>query len=294
MGGDDASAGDGRRLGRAVGALRVLHPFPSLLNAIVVAAIATVAGAPSGRVVVLAVAMLALQLAIGAANDWADAPVDATAQPGKPIPAGLVERRTAAILAIALATTGLALAATAGILATVTAAAGLLAGLAYDLRLKATRWSWLPYVVGIPLLPVYAWTGATGSAPLAFAVLVPTAAAAGAALAIANALTDLDRDEAAGIDTIATALGPARARRVGAVLMGAATGVALLSAVAIGGSSPWILSTVVGAAIAIAGVAVAFGRWPAAARRAWELQAIGAGIMAIGWMGALVWTSPSG
>lgn len=294
MGGDDARAGNGGRIGRAVGALRVLHPFPSLLNAIVVAAIAAVAGAPPDRVAVLAAAMLALQLAIGAANDWADAPADATAQPHKPIPAGLVERQTAAILAIALATTGLALAATAGILAFVTAAAGLLAGLAYDLRLKATRWSWLPYVVGIPLLPVYAWAGATGRVPLAFVVLVPAAAAAGAALAIANALTDLEHDKAAGVDTIATALGPVRARRVGAVLMGAATGVALLSAVAIGGSSAWILPTATGAAIAVAGVAVGFGRWPAAARRAWELQAIGAGIIATGWLGALVSASPSG
>ena len=60
-------------------------------------------------------------------------------------------------------------------------------GVAYDLWAKGTPWSWLPFAVGIPLLPVYGWVGATGSPPGFFAVLVPMAVLAGAALAIANA-----------------------------------------------------------------------------------------------------------
>ena len=32
-------------------------------------------------------------------------------------------------------------------------------GLAYDLRLKGTAWSWLPFAVGIPILPVYRLAG---------------------------------------------------------------------------------------------------------------------------------------
>ena len=37
-------------------------------------------------------------------------------------------------------------------------------GYGYDLRFKGTAWSWLPFAVGIPLLPVFGWVGATGGA----------------------------------------------------------------------------------------------------------------------------------
>ena len=59
---------------------------------------------------------------------------------------------------------------------------------------KGTAWSWLPFAVGIPLLPVYGWLGAAGALPAFFAVLVPVAMLAGAALAIANARRRLERD----------------------------------------------------------------------------------------------------
>ena len=128
------------------------------------------------------------------------------------------------------------------------AAAGLAAGLAYDLRLKGTRWSWVPYAVGIPLLPVFAWIGATGTLPAAFAVLVPIAMLAGAALAVANALADVERDPGAGTETIATSLGLVRARRIGAVLRGLVVAAALGSAVAFGGDVAWIAVAAAGSA----------------------------------------------
>ncbi len=142
--------------------------------------------------------MLLLQFGIGAANDWADAAPDATARPAKPIPAGLIRRPVAARIAAGAAMGGLALAALAGLPALAVAAVGLATGLVYDLRLKRTRWSWLPYAVGIPLLPVFAWIGATGSLPASFAVLVPIAMVAGAALAVANAVADVEGDQARG------------------------------------------------------------------------------------------------
>ena len=71
---------------------------------------------------------------------------------------------------------------------------GLGIGLAYDLWAKGTTLSWLPFAVGIPLLPVYGWYGATGELPGLFVVLVPAAANAGTALAIANAIVDMERD----------------------------------------------------------------------------------------------------
>jgi 4-hydroxybenzoate polyprenyltransferase len=231
--------------------------------------------------------MLLLQFALGAANDWADAVADTTAQPGKPVPAGLVRRSTAALIAAAAAALGLGLAAAAGPSTLAVAAAGLATGLAYDLRLKGTRWSWVPYAIGIPLLPIFAWVGATGTLPAPFAVLVPMAMLAGAGLAVANAVADLERDRAAGISTVATSLGLGRARRIGGALQAMVISTALVSAAVLGGSVGWLLVAGVGAAIVVAGLALGWNGGPDARRRAWEVQGAGMGVIAAGWLGSL-------
>jgi len=249
--------------------------------------VAAIAGAGAGLVAVLAGAMLLLQLAIGAANDWADAPADATARRGKPVPSGLVGRPTAARIAVGATTAGLALAALGGPVALAVAGAGLAAGLAYDLRLKSTRWSWVPYTVGVPLLPVFAWVGATGSLPEPFAVLVPIAMLAGAALAVANALADVERDRDAGTETIATVLGMEGARRITTALQVVVVTSALASAVALGGDGGWIALAGAGAVVVLAGLAIGARGGAAARRRAWEVQALGTGVVAGAWIGAL-------
>ena len=272
---------------RLVGLLRLGHPFPSLLDAAVVAALAGVAGADVPRIALLAAAMLALQLGIGAANDWADAPLDTGTRPDKPVPAGLVSRAAAARAAIVLAGAGLGLAAISGLATLVLAVAGLAAGIAYDLRLKGTPWSWLPYAVGIPLLPVFAWVGATGRVPAAFGVLVPVAVVAGAALAVANALADLERDRRAGVATVATTLGLTGARRVGGLLQGAVVATATGSALALGADPRGVALGALGAAITVLGVALGWRSGRGARQHAWEVQAIGLALVAAGWAGGL-------
>ncbi len=250
-------------------------------------AVATLAGGDASRVLVLATSMLLLQLGIGATNDWADASADGVVRPDKPIPAGLVTRVAAGRVAAALVVAGLALAALAGTAALLVAGLGLAAGLAYDLRLKGTRWSWVPYAIGIPLLPLFGWVGATGEVPPSLGVLLPVAMVAGAALAVANALADLERDEAAGVETVATVLGLVPARRLGALLQGAVAVAALGSAVALGGDAAGILLGAGGAACLASGVALGWGSAPRARQRAWEVQAVGLAVLAAGWVGAL-------
>src|SRR5262245_18624840 len=91
--------------------LRLVHPFPSLLNAVLVFGIATVAGGSFERCVQLALAMLGIQFCIGAVNDLFDEALDAQSKPFKPIPAGLVSRRTAWAVAAVAGGGGLLLAA---------------------------------------------------------------------------------------------------------------------------------------------------------------------------------------
>ena len=153
--------------------------------------------------------MTALQFGIGATNDIVDAPRDAGHKPGKPIASGLVSPSIAGAVAVAGFGGGLVLSSVSGPPTVVVAIVVILIGLAYDLRLKGTAWSWLPFAVGIPILPVFGWLGATGTLPPVFGILVPVAVAAGAALAIANALADVERDQAAGTVSIATYSVPA-------------------------------------------------------------------------------------
>src|SRR5580765_746158 len=75
---------------RALGWIRLTHPFPSILDGLVSGAIAFLAGGVADEVVRVGLAMTALQLGIGTVNDVVDAPRDAGRKAGKPIPDGLV------------------------------------------------------------------------------------------------------------------------------------------------------------------------------------------------------------
>jgi 4-hydroxybenzoate polyprenyltransferase len=252
-----------------------------------VVAVAAIAGADLARIALLASSMLCLQLGIGAANDWADAAADATARPTKPIPAGLVRRPVAAAIAVGAGAVGLVLAALAGLPPLVVACVGLATGLAYDLHLKRTRWSWLPFAVGIPLLPVFAWVGATGTLPVAFAVLVPIAMIAGAALAVANAVADVEADRSAGTTTVATSLGLARARVIGMVLQGLAVVTALASAALLGGDPAWVAVAAAGSIAVLVGLMLGWSDRSTTRRHGWEVQAMGLAMVATGWLGAV-------
>jgi 4-hydroxybenzoate polyprenyltransferase len=249
--------------------------------------VAILAGAELGLAARIGLAMTLLQLGIGTLNDVVDAPTDAGLKPGKPIPAGLVGPGPARNAAIALFLGGAVLAATAAPVLLALSALVIGIGLSYDLRLKGTAWSWLPFAVGIPILPVFGWLGATGTLPAAFAVLIPAAMAAGAALAITNSLVDVERDRAAGRTSVAATLGATRA---------AATATALFAAVALaavvtawrGGAAGWpIWGDLAAGAVPV--VASLMARGASAARRewAWRVEAVATGILAILWLGML-------
>jgi 4-hydroxybenzoate polyprenyltransferase len=252
--------------------------------------LAALAGGGPDVVGRLAVAMLLLQCSIGATNDLADAPADAGAKPSKPIPAGIVPARAAVVVAAVCAALGLALAASVSAGTLAIGAIGLGLGYAYDLGLKGTAFGWVPFAAGIPLLPLFAWAGATGGAPEAIVVLAVLAVPAGAALAVANALPDLERDAASGVRTPATTLGRSRAWRIEAALQAVVVVAALVSLLAIGGRAPDIRAfAVIGWSIIGLGAGVLLsGRESVSARqRGWELQAIAIGGLAAGWVGAM-------
>jgi 4-hydroxybenzoate polyprenyltransferase len=232
--------------------------------------------------------MTLLQLGIGTVNDVVDAVHDRGLKPGKPIPSGLVEPRVAKTLAAACFVAGVVLAWSRGPLAGLVALLVVIIGLAYDLRLKGTAWSWLPFAVGIPILPLFGWVASTSSIPGVFLVVVPVGMAAGAALAIANSLVDVERDEAAGRTSVAAVLGVERSGRVSAALYVLVTSVAVGSGIAAKiPIADAVVLLVAGAAASVAAVTAA-RRSPAGRERSWQIEALALAVLAVAWVRAVV------
>lgn len=276
----------------------------------------TLAGAPPPRAGLLGLSMLSIQVAIGALNDWADAPRDALEKQGKPIPSGLATPPQALVLAVLAGVGGVALSAVAGVAAAIAIAVALGLGILYDLRLSRTVLSWLPLALALPLVPVHAWLGATGELPLGMTLLYPAAVGAGAALALANGLVDLERDARSDRPTIAVMLGASRAWLGNVLLLTVAGAMAVVLAPAVSGGVPgapagspgtgsafgdaaalpvlgglrtW--GVALGLAALAAGAVALRARRPELRERGWELQAVGVGAVGIGWLAGITASS---
>lgn len=285
-----SSTSDGRR--RLTGLVRLVHPFPSLLNGVIAAAVALVAGGGWVTSLRLGLAMVALQFSIGTLNDLLDADRDVGRAPSKPIPGGSVSVRTARFVWAGTAVVGLLLVVPSGAATLGVAALGLGIGYAYDRFARGTAWSWLPFALGIPLVPVYGWIGTGEPLPWTFAVLVPCAMLAGASLAISNAAADLERDEAAGAESVATQLGLARAWVTSLVLVAVPVAFMLGTLPAVSLQGPAVIGAV--ATLGVVGIGLWLGATvgrrratPSQRQAAWEVQAAGMGLFATVWLVAV-------
>ena len=264
-------------------------------------AIATLAGAMplvAGR---LGLSMLAMQVSIGALNDYVDAERDAGQKPGKPIPAGLASRAEARTIAVVAGVAMVVLALPSGVPTTLVAVAGLSLGHLYNLRLARTAWSWLPLALALPLVPMLAWLGSTGTLPNGMLTLLPVAVVAGATLSLANGLVDLERDARSDRPTLAVTLGARQAWLLNALLVVVLAVVAVFTGPAFNtvppGAEPvlpaelirevqvWGLWLGIGA-LGIGSLALRASR-PDVRERGWELQAVGVAAVGIAWLAAI-------
>lgn len=164
-------------------------------------------GKPSAwRFTLLLLGMLGGQLAVGALNEWCDRDTDAAAKPWKPIPAGLVP----ASHALAIAFGGLALMLVAGgLLGPVELLVLAIAngcGLVYDLGVKRTPLSWLPYLVALPLVPIWSWVAMDGFEPRLL-WLYPIGGFFIVAIHLAQVMPDIAGDRGQGERGLAVVLG---------------------------------------------------------------------------------------
>jgi geranylgeranylglycerol-phosphate geranylgeranyltransferase len=254
-----------------------------------VVALASIAGASAAVALTLGVAMLALQMAIGAINDSSDVEQDRIAKPWKPIPAGVISAATTTRLGIVSACIGLGISALFGPLVLLLGAAGLACGLAYDTVLGRRGVGWLCYAAAFPLLLAWTWLAAAGSLPPGWPLLLPLAAIAGPTIHLANSLVDVEADERSGAGSLATRLGRPRALRALSVLSFLIWGLAWLVLLSLPGL-PVEAALAAASASAMAGVGL-LSSWQSAGRMrqaGWLLQAVALALLAVAWAGAVV------
>lgn len=194
---------------RVRGYLRLMHPFPVAMNAVASCAFASLAlqGWPGWRsLLLIAAAITGSQATVGVVNDLRDQELDALAKPSKPLVAGRVTRAGAYIVGIVALLIALGAGAALGALSLLFVLAMTAAGLVYDLWLKRTAVSFLPYVFGLPLLPIWAWI-CVRDAPPRLWLTYPLGVLIGFGLHLANALPDAERDAAGGVRGVIQVVG---------------------------------------------------------------------------------------
>ena len=101
----------------------------------------------------------------------------------------------------------------------------------------------------------------------------------------------MERDEAAGVGSIALSLGPGRAAALVLALHLVVAALALGTAAVLGAPAGWVAAMLLAAAAPVGGAVLGLlpaGREsPALRELAWEIQAVGTGLLAVAWLGAL-------
>lgn len=204
------------------GLVRACHPEPTAAVTAVSAALAAAVGRGPAGTLAVAAAVLAGQLSIGWMNDYLDRDRDVlTARPDKPVAVGTLDPavvRTAIVVA-AVAVVPLSL--LSGVLAGSLHLVAVASAWSYNLWLKATPLSVLPYAASFGLLPAFVTAGLPGRPVVGW--LVAAGALLGAGAHFANVLPDIEDDLRTGVRGLPHRLGPAGSRAAAAVLLLAAS-----------------------------------------------------------------------
>ncbi|WP_018685037.1 UbiA family prenyltransferase [Actinokineospora enzanensis] len=239
--------------------LRAAHPEPAVAVTLATAALSVGLGQNAWRVVLVAAAVFAGQLSVGWLNDVVDAARDAAVgRADKPVATGQVSVAVvrmsfwvSAVLAVALSLFACLFAGLAHIVA-------LLSAWAYDLRVKATVFSIVPYALSFGLLTAFV----TLALPDPYWPpwwLTATASLLGCAAHFANTLPDFADDRATGVLGLPHRLGAAASRTAAALLVLAASATLVFG---LPGDARLLGLVALGVATAVTTVGLVRGRRP--------------------------------
>lgn len=184
------------------------HPGPAVVVTALALALGLAGGLEPWRIAVLVAAVFAGQLSVGLSNDALDLFRDAAVgRADKPLVRGEVSRRTAWVVAFSSVVVALVLSAVLGGGMLLAHAIALASAWSYNVLLKATPLSIVPFLVSFGIFPSLASLSA--AEPVLAAPWASVAGAAlGAAVHLTNVLPDLEDDRRTGIRGLPHRLGP--------------------------------------------------------------------------------------
>jgi 4-hydroxybenzoate polyprenyltransferase len=219
----------------AIGAyLRAAHLVPAVSVTALVGGAVLVRGAGPAEAVLAVASTAAGQLSVGWSNDYLDREEDrAAGRSEKPLVAGRIPPGSLWLGAWVVGAVSVGLAAVLGIAPAAAMAVAVSAAWGYNIGLKRTPLSWVPYAVAFGLAPVFVWLVSEGTLP---PVWIPAMTAIlGVAAHLTNVLPDIEVDRATrrtrGLPHL---LGPARSLILAALLLGAALALVLWVAPRVG------------------------------------------------------------
>ncbi len=271
---------------------QILHPLPSLMTVLASGAFILLAarGLPAiGLLLYLLAIEVCRQFSISAFNDYFDRQMD-RGRADKPVASGIISPRLALGVGAALGIAAILLALPFGILFVLLTAVGLGGGLLYDAGLKYTALSWLPFCIAFPTLPLWAWAGVhtSGDFPGQLLWVIPVAAILVLGIHLADTIPDIETDTEAGVRGLAHRLGLARSL----VLCWTAFGLAAAATLALWSfliyRPEWYLpGLLIGTIFMVAGI-VLFKLRHIRLKTMSLLLEIGALVLAVGWVGAII------
>ena len=215
---------------RAAALLGASHPGPAFAVTVLAGLLAGAVGLGPAQVALVVAAVLAGQLSIGWSNDLIDLARDRTVgRPDKPLVDGSVSERTVRIACASAAVLTVPLSLACGWLAGAVHLLLVVAGWTYNLGVKATPWSWLPYAVAFGGLPVF--VSLTDNPDQLPPLWLPLAGALlGVGAHVVNVLPDLADDAATGVRGLPHRLGARWSQVVAAAVLVAAAVVIVVGA----------------------------------------------------------------
>lgn len=237
--------------------VRAAHAGPAAAVAVLATLLGIASGLSAGRVVLVALAVLAGQLSVGWSNDLRDEARDrAVGRTDKPLASGRVGRRTVLVACGASVVAVVVLSLACGWWAGLVHLACVASAWAYNFGLKATVWSWAPYAFSFGGLVVFV-SLAGGAWPAWWLPVVGALLGVGAHLL--NVLPDLEQDAATGVHGLPHRLGPRLIPLVAAAVLLLAT---VLLVVGAGPREPTSLAGLAVAVVLASGVVLGRGRVP--------------------------------
>jgi 4-hydroxybenzoate polyprenyltransferase len=192
---------------RAIGLLKSTHPIPSFAVATFTLLLAIGYEMPLERLIPVGLGILFQQFSVGLSNDWLDYERDKlVGRKDKPIIRFEVSAKLVRNASLISAVNALVAATSLGWEVLLTMVAMLVVGWSYNIGLKSTALSALPYAVGFGIVPIFVTVSLeTAQLPLWWFMLA--AGLLGVAAHFANALPDLIDDRETGVRALPHILG---------------------------------------------------------------------------------------